>query len=132
MISFSSLLADGLGHPIQFEDTPIQKITIRPTKHFHRQSHAKASSQPIQAIVIDRFGKSHKKAMMQETFVASPSKLITIVKETPRRRAQGFEHKRKAKGPMNLNATNPIFYAEARVNGSFRDQPIRNVSGERI
>lgn len=130
MIWLSLLMADG--HPIQLQDTPIRKITIRPTKNLHRRFYVKASPQPIQAIVVDRFGKSHKKAVMQEKFVDSPSKLITIIKETPRRRAQGFERNRQAKGPMNLNATNLIFYAEARVNGSFRDQPIRNVSGERI
>lgn len=119
---------------MQWEDTPIQKITIHPTKYLHRYSHPKASSQPIQTIVIDRFGKSHKKAiMMQEKqLIDTPSQLITIFKETPQKQVHGFGQKRKAKGPMNSNTTHPIFYAQARVNGSFRDQSIRSITGERI
>lgn len=121
-----------VGYPRQLEDTPIQKITIRPTKHRHPRP--KTSSYPTHAIVVDRFGKSHKKAMMQEKLTGSdsPSNVITIIKEKPQIRILGFGYKRKAKGPVNLNGTHPIFFAEARVNGSFRDQPIRNISGERI
>lgn len=130
-MSLYLLLTDG--YPLQLEDTPIQKITIRPAKHFHRHSRPKGSlSHPNQAIIIDRFGKSHKKATMKEKLYDSPSNVVKIVKETPPRlRIHVLEHRRKAKGPINVNATHPIFYANARVNGSFRDQPIRSISAER-
>lgn len=117
---------------MQLEDTPIQKITIRPVKKIHRHSRPKASPHPAQIIVIDRFGKSHKKTLIQDKLIDMSSKVIKISKEAPKRRIHGSEHKRKAKGPMNFNETYPIFYTKARVNGSFKDQPIRSVSGERI
>lgn len=118
---------------MQLEDTPIQKITIRPTKYFHRHFRPKASSYPNQTINIDRCDKSHKKVMMQEKLIDSSRNVIKIIKDTPRIR-HSFEHKRKAKGPMNLNATHQIqiFHADARVNGSFKNQPIRTISSERI
>lgn len=118
---------------MQWEETPIQKLIIRPTKYLQQHSHPKVSSQPIQTIVIDRFGKSHKKAMMQEKqLIDTPSHVITIFKETPsQKNIHGFGRKRKAKGTMNSTTTYPISIL-ARANGSFRDQPIRSIYGERI
>lgn len=121
------LLADGL------EETPIQRITIRPTKRLYHRSRPIVTAYPMQAIVvIDRFGKSHKKVLIQEPHIEGPSTVITVIKATPARRNQTLVYKRTAKVRMDRNAVKPIFYARARVNGSFKDQPIRAISDETV
>lgn len=95
--------------PIQINDTPIQKIMIRPIT---RRNGTTSNT--------ERSGKADNKHKLD----LPPSSVIRVI------------DKAKFK-PVSLNQLKfsnveayPIFHARAKANGSFRNHPIRSISSE--
>lgn len=103
------------GYPLQDSETPIQKIVIRPLLRFR----------PIS--VSDGNGvtkiKVHKRQKSPNIDLGdSPSSVITVIHKAPKKTLPKV-HKLKFRIQPGRH---PVYYARARVNGSFKDHPIRS------
>lgn len=93
-------------------DTPIKKIVIRPVKRNNRHG----NSQPI---------VRNGKAQNQPEPDISPNSIIRVIDKS-RARTESSPQLRK-----NQTQAHPIYYARAKVNGSFRNKhPIRDFPSE--
>lgn len=103
--------------PVQSGDTPIQKIVIRPVISIPR-----SQSSPIPA-------NQQRKAKNDSLAADEPNSLIRVINKLPNVK---FTPESRTKNPHQLrfrvDLTNkfPIYFARAKVNGSFRNHPIRS------
>lgn len=99
-----------------FNDTPIKKIVIRTTPrseavHPH-QSHSHHSS-----------GRGRK--------IENEPMLIRVLKK-PTHKSTSVTHPKKYNSTIHTSPSenNPIYYARAKVNGSFRHSPIKSIDSK--
>lgn len=100
-----------MNHPVDSSETPIKKIVIRPT---HRSD--VAESRPNQA---------HRGIKRGRKIENDP--LVIKVLKNPNQKTKPMSLNRPKKYDSNIHIlpANSIYYAQAKVNGSFRHSPIR-------
>lgn len=105
--------------PMQSDDTPIQKIIIRPTPATQRsRSHRILTTEKTEKVENDTLAN-------EENSVIRVIHKLPPVKSVPLSRAKKY-NLRKLRFRMDSSDDKyPIYYARTKVNGSFRNHPIR-------
>lgn len=99
-------------YPVHQSETPIKKIVVRPVTQRNRRGNSQA---------IVRSGKAKNQSVPE----MSPNSIIRVIDKSAVT-LESFDKLRK-----NRTETRPIYYARAKVNGSFRNKhPIRGFPSE--
>lgn len=97
-------------------DTPIKKIMIRPTPRSE-------AAYPHQSQPHHNSGRGRK--------IENEPTLIRVLKK-PTHKSMSLAHPKKFNSTIHTppSENNPIYYARAKVNGSFRHSPINSIDSK--
>lgn len=108
------MFATVMNHPATDSDTPIKKLVIRPT---HRSDGAQI-----------RQNRTYHGSKRGRKIENEPPLVIKVLKNPNRKmKPISLNHPKKYDSNIHILPTryNSIYYATAKVNGSFRNSPIR-------